>query len=156
VTESYPFHAHNFSVEITPEGTSTPLCGAAFAECDGLEMTLDVKTVREGGNNGTAIRLAGPIGYGQLTLKRGMTASSADLWDWFQQVVTNPALRATGEVVVHSPDHASDDVTFVLRRCLPVKIKAPPLNGKDGVVAVEELQVTYESLSLVRPGGGAP
>jgi phage tail-like protein len=119
-------------------------------------MSFDVKTVREGGNNGTAVRLAGAASYGQLTLKRGMTASSADLWRWFQQVLADPAVRATGEVVVHSPDHATDDACFVLRRCLPVKIKAPPLNGKDGVVAVEEMQLAYESLSLLPPGGGQP
>ena len=27
------------------------VCNAAFAECDGLEMTMEVKTIREGGNN---------------------------------------------------------------------------------------------------------
>jgi hypothetical protein len=36
----------------------------------------------------------------------------------------------------------------VLSRCLPVKIKAPALNAKDGLIAVEELQVAYESLEL--------
>jgi hypothetical protein len=56
-------------------------------------------------------------------------------------------------VVVHSPDHTTDDASFVLQRCLPVKIKAPPLNGKDGVVAVEELQLAYEALRLLPPGG---
>ena len=43
---------------------------------------------------------------------------------------------------------------FVLQRCLPVKLKAPPLNAKDGAVAIEELQLVYESLTLKRPGGG--
>jgi hypothetical protein len=28
-----------------------------------------------------------------------------------------------------------------------VKLKAPALNAKDGVVAIEELQLAYESLS---------
>jgi hypothetical protein len=55
-----PFSAFNFSIEITPDGSAAPLCGAAFAECDGLEMTLDVKTIREGGNNGRQVKLAGP------------------------------------------------------------------------------------------------
>jgi phage tail-like protein len=153
-SESYPFHAHNFSVEIVPDGASEPLCAASFAECDGLEMTLDVKTVREGGNNGVAIRLAGPMAYGQLVLRRGMTTRSGELWAWFDRVVRNPGVRATGHIVVHRPDGTGDDATFELRRCLPVKLKAPPLNGKDGLAAVEELQVAYESLHLV-PGGGA-
>ena len=36
----------------------------------------------------------------------------------------------------------------MLGRVLPVKLKAPPLNAKDGMVAVEELQLAYEWLSL--------
>ena len=44
--------AFNFSIEITPDGASAPLCGASFSECDGLEMTIEAKTIREGGNNG--------------------------------------------------------------------------------------------------------
>lgn len=146
----YPFSAFNFSIEITPDGASAPLCQASFAECDGLEMTLDVKTIREGGNNGVQVKLAGPAGYGQLTLKRGMTASF-DLWQWFERVVRDPATRATGEVVLYASDHTVRQATFVLKRCVPLKIKAPPLNAKDGTVAIEEMQVGYESLTI-RPG----
>ncbi|MFD8778388.1 phage tail protein [Streptomyces sp. NPDC059916] len=153
VDTALPFGAFNFSVEIIPDGATQPLCSASFSECDGLEMTLDVKAVREGGNNGTTLRLTGPAGYGQLTLKRGMTAGF-DLWDWFEKVVADPSLRATGEVVVHARDHSTDEVSFVLRRCVPVKLKAPPLNAKEGLVAIEEMQIAFESLSLVRLEGG--
>jgi hypothetical protein len=31
-----------------------------------------------------------------------------------------------------------------------LKLKAPPLNAKDGIVAIEELQLAYEWLSRVR------
>ncbi|MBO0779033.1 MAG: phage tail protein, partial [Ktedonobacteraceae bacterium] len=56
----YPFTTFNFAVEINvPEIADLPtyLCDAAFSECDGLEMTMEVKTIREGGNNGKQIRL---------------------------------------------------------------------------------------------------
>ncbi len=77
----YPFTNFNFSVEITRAGPAARLVSAAFAECDGLDMTQDVKTIREGGNNGQQIRLTGPTSFGLLTLKRGMT-SNFDLWQW--------------------------------------------------------------------------
>ncbi len=148
----YPFSAFNFSVSITPDGASAPLCDASFAECDGLEMSLEVKTIREGGNNGVQIRLAGPSAYGQLTLKRGMT-SSFDLWDWFEQVNRTPALRAACEVAVYAPDRVTKRAVFVLRRCIPLKLKAPPLNARDGIVAIEEMQLAYESVSIERAEG---
>jgi phage tail-like protein len=142
-----PFNAFNFSVEITKPDDSARLCEAAFSECDGLEMTMEVKTIREGGNNARQVRMAGPAAYGQLTLKRGMT-SSFDLWGWFQDTIEDPGLRADAEVVILAADGRSARARFLLSRCLPVKLKAPPLNARDGIVAIEELQLAYESLVL--------
>jgi phage tail-like protein len=149
-----PFVAFNFSVEITDAriatgGTPKALCKAEFSECDGLEMTMEVKTIKEGGANGQLIRLTGPVGYGQLTLKRGMTPNF-DLWDWFRQVVADPGLRANAEVVLYGKNHAVC-ARFLLRRCVPVKLKAPALNAKDGMVAIEEMQLAYESIAYKAP-----
>lgn len=147
----YPFTAFNFSIELTVED-GDPLCNASFAECDGLELNQEVKTIREGGNNGVQVRLAGATTYGTLTLKRGITASF-DLWDWFEQSIGDPSLRADAAVVLLAQDRTTERARWVLHDCLPLKLKAPPLNAKDGVVAVEELQVAYQSLKLEKPGG---
>ncbi len=147
----YPFTAFNFSVELTVGG-GAPVCNAAFAECDGLEMNQEVKTIREGGNNGVQVKLAGATAYGNLTLKRGLTGSF-DLWDWFEQSIADPSLRADATVALLAPDRTTERARWVLHGCLPLKLKAPPLNAKDGMVAVEELQVAYQSLKLQRPGG---
>ena len=142
----YPCMAFNFGVEIKVEGVAMQICDAAFAECDGLEMTMDVKTIREGGNNGKQIRLTGPMNYGTLTLKRGMT-ETFDLWKWVELMQTNPEIRADAEIVLFSPDKKIR-AKFQLASCVPVKLKAPPLNAKDGGVAIEEFQLAYESLKL--------
>jgi len=149
----YPFVAFNFGVEITIPGVPAPLCGASFAECDGLEMTMEVKTIREGGNNGRQIRLSGPVSFGQLVLKRGMTRDR-DLWDWFSDSFNDPSLRATTEVVMFSSEAGTYTAgkRFVLTGCVPVKLKAPPLNAKDGLIAIEEMQIAYESLELKKDG----
>jgi phage tail-like protein len=142
-----PFTSFNFSVEIIRAGQSDQMVSAAFSECDGLEMTMDVKTIREGGANGRQIRLTGAFNFGQLTLKRGMT-ENFDLWDWVTETLHNPSLRADAEVVVLAADGQTKRASFLLSRCLPVKLKAPPLNAKDGTIAIEELQLAYESLTL--------
>jgi phage tail-like protein len=145
-----PFSAFNFAVEIVPDGASSPLVSAAFAECDGLEMNMDMKTIRDGGSNDRQIRLAGPATFGQLTLKRGMTEASFELWKWLSDSIANPGLRAQAEVVMLAADGSQERARFVLQRCLPVKLKAPALNAKDGAVAVEELQLAYESFTVKR------
>jgi phage tail-like protein len=148
--DPYPFTAFNFAVEINRGQDGNALVNAAFAECDGLDMTMEVKTIREGGSNDRQIRFNGPLAFGQLSLKRGMTANF-DLWKWFQDTVADPGLRADAEVVLLAADGATERARFVMSRCLPVKLKAPALNAKDGGIAVEELQVAYETLKFKLP-----
>ena len=159
-TGTYPFTSFNFSVEINVPFIGPKLCNAAFSDCDGLDMTMDVKTIREGGNNTQQIRMVGAVNYGLVTLKRGMT-SNFDLWGWFDaQQHANPQqlrkdVRGDVDVVVLSADHKTEMVRFILKKCLLTKLKAPTLNAKDGGVAIEEMQLSYESMTLKRPQGGA-
>ncbi len=146
-TVSYPFTAFNFSVEINVPNVLPSVCEAAFSECDGLELTMEVKTIKEGGNNAQVHRVAGALAYGTLTLKRGMTATF-DLWHWFNLMLTQPETRADAEVVVFAADGQTERARFILARCVPMKLKAPPLNAVGGMVAVEEFQLAYESLAL--------
>lgn len=143
-----PFTAFNFSVEIVPDGASAPLVSAAFAECDGLEMTMEVKTIRAGGSNDRQIRLAGPAAFGQLTLKRGMSDDSFDLWSWMSDCIADPGKRAQATIVLYAADGTTERARVLLQRCLPVKLKAPALNAKDGAIAVEELQIAYERFTV--------
>jgi phage tail-like protein len=147
-----PFPAFNFVVEIVRDDQAGKLAGATFSECDGIEMSQEVKTLREGGNQNRVHRLSGPVSFGQLTLKRGVT-SGFDLWKWFSASLEQPALRAGVTVGVLRHDQ-SEWGRFVLSRCLPVKLKAPALNARDGTVAIEEMQIAYERLSWEDHGNG--
>ena len=151
---SYPLTSFNFAVEIYPDGASSPLAEAAFAECDGIELTVDVKTIREGGANDRAYRVPGLVNYANLTLKRGVTGN-LDLWDWVQRSTADPGLRANAEVVVFQTDGTTEAMRYQLHRCLPIKFKAPVLSAKDGQVAIEEFQLAYEKFDVVAPRGAA-
>ncbi len=142
-----PFTTINFLVEIEVAGVSDMVCSAVFSDVDGLEMNIEPKTIREGGNNTGPVHMAGQVSYGQLTLKRGMT-SSFDLWIWFD-AVTAPGgggLRGSASIVMLGSD-GTEQVEFQLTGCLPVKLKAPALNAKDGIVAIEEMSLVYELLT---------
>jgi len=153
-----PFTTFNFHVSFTLPGNKEEVCAAEFSECSGLEMNMEVKTIKEGGNNGEQLHLAGPLNYGQLTLKRGMT-TNFDLWDWFESAQEQRGLRVDGEVQMLSalrsskqqtpPGKKNKDVVFKLTSCLPIKIVAPNLSAKDGEIAIEEIQIAYERLQRV-------
>ena len=153
--DAYPFIAFNFEVQLRvsnakQSGVNEMLVNGEFAECDGLEMTMEPKKVKEGGNNAAAVNLVGPVTYGNLTLKRGMT-STLDLWTWFRLATSGDTLglRAEGSVVMRDATAAQRGVLkFLLTDCLPTKLKGPSLNAKDGTVAIEELQLVYGTLTL--------
>jgi len=151
----HPFTTFNFRIELQYGEGGTAICDAEFSECDGLELNLEPKTFREGGNNRRPIHLVGPVSYGQLTLKRGMTRDFG-LWEWFEaiQQTSGHGVRASGEVALRSEDGGSDRVRFALEGCLPIKLKVPSLSAKDGQIAIEEMQVVYESLTRKPAGGG--
>lgn len=142
----------NFLVEISVPGINGLLCEAAFAECDGLEMTMEPKSFAEGGNNNGQVHLAGPVSFSQLTLKRGMSKDHG-LWRWFNEVIKTDGRQVRGQatVVMMAADHATTQATFKLRDCLPVKLRAPALNAKEGQVAVEEMQIAYTAFDVEFP-----
>jgi phage tail-like protein len=116
-------------------------------------MSIEPKTIRQGGCNTGPVHLAGGVGYGQLSLKRGMTGNF-DLWSWFEAVAKpgGGGLRGSATIVMVAGD-GSTQAQFRLTGCLPVKLKAPALNAKDGLVAIEEMSILYESMTLVPSGG---
>jgi phage tail-like protein len=150
-----PFTSFNFLVEIQVDGVSDNICGAGFSECDGLEMNLAPKTIREGGRNVGPVHMAGPVSYAQLTLKRGMS-NNFDLWRWFERAASpgQSGLRATAQVVMLAGDGSTEQARFSLTGCLPVKLKAPSLNAATGLLAIEEMQIAYETLTLEGSGEG--
>lgn len=151
-----PFPNFRFEVDLVVDdaaehGLTTPLCSAVFSECTGLEASMTPKTLQEGGNNLEQVHLVGPVTYGQLTLKRGMT-DSMDLWIWFSVVagrVAPDGARADGEVRVLRAD-GEPGLTFKIDRCLPVKLKAPALAGQGGGLAIEELAISYTRFRVAR------
>jgi phage tail-like protein len=132
-------------------GLESPLCDAAFAECSGLEITMEPKVVESASVTDRQQRLIGPTKYGQITLKRGMTRN-LQLWQWMAQG-TRPGSVLTAHGVVSMWDtDATPAVQFVLQGCLPVRMRAPSLTARDGLVAVEELGLVCEKMMVAVPG----
>lgn len=149
-----PLHVFRFHVTFRRDplgggapGEEVPLCSGAFAECTGLEATMEPKAIRAGGMNYGAVQRSGPVSFGTVVLKRGMTRTR-DLWQWFQLVANGGyAVRLSVEIQMH--DSAGQPVlTWKLRRALPTKFKAADLNARGNEVGIEELHLAHEALEL--------
>ena len=145
-----PIHVFRFRVEVTDESLATGPDGDAvemsFAECTGLEATMEPKTIKEGGRNYGAAQRVGNVSFATVVLKRGVSTDRA-LWTIFDSLTSGqyaPRLQVTITLLDGS---MNDIMSWQLWRAMPVKFKFADLNGKGTEVGIEELHFVHEGLS---------
>ncbi|HEU4386429.1 MAG TPA: phage tail protein [Blastocatellia bacterium] len=151
-----PIHNFRFQIDFTEDpltsgqgGGDVALCSGAFSECTGLEATMEPKVIKEGGRNYGPAQRAGPVTFATVILKRGVT-TTRHLWKWFELLTIGAgyAYRLSATITVH--DWAGKKVlAWKLEKAMPIKFKAGDLNAKGTDVAIEELHLAHEGLSLV-------
>jgi len=132
------------------DGGEQDICSGAFAECSGLEATMEPKVIKSGGVNYGAAQRVGHVSFSTVVLRRGMT-STRDLWTWFANVAGGASSYRL-DVRIDMLDSAGEPVlAWVLERALPVKFKAADLNARGGEIGIEELHLAHEGLRLDTP-----
>ena len=146
-----PLHVFRFELNfkrISGDGGTEDVCGGAFAECTGLEATMEPKVIKSGGANYGPKQLPGQVSFATVILKRGMT-SNRDMFKWFQLIAGGAyANRLSAEIEMRDTN-GDTVVTWGLDRCLPVKFKAADLNAKGADIGIEELHLAHEGLRLL-------
>lgn len=151
-SEFVPFR---FKVSLLSDSGGQVVCAGAFSEVTGLEVTSEPFLVREGGRNWGGAQRCGHTSFSPVVLKRGATSVN-DLWAWFDATTrgANYGYRMSGEITVLYPGrNAATALLWRLKNVLPVKFKGPDLSATANQVAVEELHLVHEGLTLERPAG---
>jgi len=115
-----------------------------FASVEGLGVEIEVVEFREGGEGGVIHKVPGLTKYGDITLKRGYTASR-DLWDWIQRVIDGSYQRKNGSVILTS-DNGADAVRFNFFNAWPSKYLLGLENARGNDIAIESLTITVERI----------
>ena len=150
----YPLQLFRFQVDfepVLPNPGQAGLCKGAFSDCTGLEATMEPKVVKAGGWNFGARQLPGPVSFGTVILKRGMT-TSRDLWNWFSKVNEQGGFTFRYNVTIHAAQPGEDlpgkSLTIRLYRALPVKFKCADFNARTSEVSIEELHLAHEGITV--------
>ena len=153
-----PLHIFRFQVDFRSDSLSDDgnheqlsVCSGAFAECTGLEASMEPKVIKEGGRNyGVAQRVGGTT-FATVVLKRGISKRK-DLWTILNSVSTRyfaPRLQVT--INLFDLDGTATGVAWRLDRAMPVKYKFADLNARGAEVGIEELHLVHEGLWCVSP-----
>lgn len=151
--------SYRFQVSFAPSpgtGPGQPLGTGGFSEVGGLDMEMDVAEFAPGGRNRMVVQRVGRAKLTRLTLKRGMVFNpeagvEPAFWRWLADCLGGvlPIRRYDVTVRMMMDDRAV--ATWSAQRAIPAKLVGPKLNAMTGDVAIEELQLAHESLTLVTP-----
>lgn len=152
-----PLHVFRFQVDfftdsLTGGGSHEhfQVCSGAFAECTGLEATMEPKVIKEGGRNYGAAQRAGGTTFATVILKRGISANQ-NLYQLFSSVSTQ-YFAPRMQVTINLFDlNGVARLAWQLDRAMPVKYKFSDLNARNSEVGIEELHLVHEGLWSVKP-----
>lgn len=122
-----------------------------FAECSGLESTLETFDYLEGGVNDRVHRFPTRLAFSNITLKRGV-GFGEDLWLWHQEFVEGKGKRRDGLIILQNELRVPIKI-WTFSRGLPVKWTGPTFNAQASEISIETLEVAHEKLELqLSPG----
>jgi len=120
---------------------------AGFQEVSGLGVEVTVAEYREGSEVNNAVRKVNTMyKIPDITLKRGI-AGARDLFEWLQTVKTGSQETKTVTIQLLDEEH-NPAMTWEVKGARPIKYTGPSLNGKGTDVAVEELTLACEELTV--------
>jgi phage tail-like protein len=129
----------NFFVEI--DG----LIAGQFREVRGLEGSIKVHELTEGGNIGYTHKLPGEAQYPNLVLSKGITELGS-MWEWYAMVSSGYPLRLNLSITIL--DNARLPVMWWnVTGAIPVKWTGPTFNASSGEVGVESLELAHQGIS---------
>jgi phage tail-like protein len=138
-----PLRNYRFRVEI--DGVQA----GAFSEAVIEPTTTEVIEYREGSEPSHVRKLPGLTKFGNVTLKRGVSAS-LELFNWHLQVVRGQISSARKNVIIVVLDEAGQDVArFHVSDAWPTKYDPGELNAKGNEVFIESLELANEGIERV-------
>lgn len=121
-------------------GIESPAGG--FAEASGLLTFSKQKH---------ADKITGVSKVPDVTLKRGVIGDTSSLWSWINQVRNGAgASRRNGIITLRNLSN-NPVQSWKIYKAKPVRYTGPPLGGKGGQVAIEELVLAAEGIEIVPP-----
>lgn len=125
---------------------------SSFQEVTGLELTMEVEDVREGGENRFVHKLPKGVSHKNLTLKRGIAPLSSPLVRWCKRTLeTGLAVAIQPKLVTVS---LLDESSLPLRvwmvgNAYPVRWEAADFNSMRNEVAVETIELAFQYMHRI-------
>ncbi len=120
----------------------------SFQEVSGLDIEAQPIEYRHGDNPVfSTIKMPGMVQSSNVTMKKGVFKSDNKFWDWYNQIKMNTIKRVP--VTISLLDEAgAPTMVWTLSNAWPTKITSTDLNAEGNEVAVEEIEIVHEGVTI--------
>lgn len=141
MANNYPLPKFHFSVDWG--GTNI-----GFSEVSGLNIENKPIEYRDGVSpEFSKIKMPGMNEFGNITFKRGVFKDDNEFYLWFNTISLNKVERRDLTLSLLNENH-EPVVTWKIKNAFPVKVTSTDLKADGGEVAIEQLDVAHEGLTI--------
>lgn len=145
-----PYSQFNF--EVSWPGANNTTTTAGFQEVSGLGMEVTVAEYRTGNyKENEPMKISGMSKTPDITLKRGVIGSD-DLYSWLDAVrkgKQDQLKNVTIKLMSEDREQAAPAQEWQLLNARPIKYTGPGLNAKGTDLAIEELVLAAEKMTML-------
>ncbi|MBD2449729.1 phage tail protein [Nostoc sp. FACHB-152] len=127
---------------------------ASFTECSGPSVQIEKEVYHEGGVNNQQRVFLGHTTFSDITFKRGITDDQS-FFNWLCEIFDEQQETTRCNVNILVFNQAGDIMqSWTLIGAIPTAWKASDFNADGSTVAIEELTMSFEGLSIGQDAGG--
>ena len=145
----YPPVSFHFKVVLS---ATLGLADTSFQEVSGMGSEMDLEEVSEGGEHRYVHRLPKGVKHPKLVLKRGIGSITSPLVLWCKSVLEMgyliPIVPMPVMVFLQNENRLPSRV-WMFSNAYPVNWKVDPFNSTKNEVAIEEIELSYNSTMRV-------
>jgi phage tail-like protein len=139
-----------FRFEVSFSGTSRSIDATAFQEVSGLDSTIDVETVTEGGVNDFQHRLPKPVKQGTIKLRRGLEPARDDLVTWCKDTIEGGLMQKIEpmNIVIKLLDReGGTQREFSVQNAWPIKWEVGAFDAMKNELVIETLELACNQIT---------
>lgn len=137
----YPLPKFHFNVDWA--GTNI-----GFSEVSGLNIENKLIEYRDGASpEFSKIKMPGMREFSNITLKRGVFAGDNEFYAWLDTISMNTVERRDLTISLLNEKH-EPVVTWKIKNAFPVKVQSTDLKADGSEVAIEQLDIAHEGLTI--------
>lgn len=139
IATAYPIPTYRYRVTVGNEEM-------AFSSVSGMEISHETITYKDG--VGGRYFMPGQLAPVNISLKRGVVKGSSKLYDWISSISLNQVEMRDISISLTNESGSELLVTWNVANAFPTKLSAPSLDASSNEVAIEELSLMADRVTI--------